>query len=120
MRLLLTDSGVTNASIMAALVELLGGPVSEADALCIPTAGHGGPYGDPGGPWRFVSGRSPHPMTGVGRGTGGCSTGESGLPVRDGQLGWGSHSGALPPRGRRTSRKRPGVRDMTTWSVTPW
>lgn len=66
MRLLLTDSGVTNASIMAALVELLGGPVSEADALCIPTAGYGGPYGDPGGPWRFVSGRSPHPMTGLG------------------------------------------------------
>lgn len=28
MRLLLTDSGVTNASIMAALAELLGGPLS--------------------------------------------------------------------------------------------
>ncbi|MEV7322020.1 Type 1 glutamine amidotransferase-like domain-containing protein [Streptomyces sp. NPDC093970] len=66
MRLLLTDSGVRNASIRAALLELLGKPVSEADALCIPTAGYGGPYGDPGGPWRFVSGRSPSPMTGLG------------------------------------------------------
>ncbi|MFG2935851.1 Type 1 glutamine amidotransferase-like domain-containing protein [Streptomyces sp. NPDC048282] len=66
MKLLLTDSGVTNESILAALVELLGKPIAEADALCIPTAGYGGPYGDPGGPWRFISGRSPSPMTGLG------------------------------------------------------
>ncbi|MEV5846767.1 Type 1 glutamine amidotransferase-like domain-containing protein [Streptomyces sp. NPDC051985] len=66
MKLLLTDSGVTNESILAALVDLLGKPIAEADALCIPTAGYGGPYGDPGGPWRFISGRSPSPMTGLG------------------------------------------------------
>ncbi|MFF7334735.1 Type 1 glutamine amidotransferase-like domain-containing protein [Streptomyces sp. NPDC008150] len=66
MKLLLTDSGVTNASIRTALVELLGKPISEADALCIPTAGYGGKHADPAGPWRFVSGRSPHPMTGLG------------------------------------------------------
>ncbi|MFF5145133.1 Type 1 glutamine amidotransferase-like domain-containing protein [Streptomyces sp. NPDC013157] len=66
MKLLLTDSGVRNESIRAALVDLLGKPIAEADALCIPTAGYGGPYGDPGGPWHFVSGRSPSPMTGLG------------------------------------------------------
>jgi dipeptidase E len=66
MKLLLTDSGVTNASIGAALVDLLGKPIAESTALCIPTAGYGGPYGDPGGPWRFTSGRSPSPMTELG------------------------------------------------------
>jgi dipeptidase E len=66
MKLLLTDSGIRNASIQDALVDLLGKPVAEANALCIPTAGYGGPYGDPGGPWRFTSGRSPSPMTGLG------------------------------------------------------
>jgi dipeptidase E len=66
MKLLLTDSGVRNESIRAALVDLLGKPVAEADALCIPTAGYGGPYGEPGGPWAFLSGRSPSPMTGLG------------------------------------------------------
>jgi dipeptidase E len=66
MKLLLTDSGVRNASILAALADLLGKPIAEASALCIPTAGYGGPYGDPGGPWRFASGRSPSPMTELG------------------------------------------------------
>ena len=66
MKLLLTDSGVRNASILAALVDLLGKPIAEASALCIPTAGYGGPYGEPGGPWRFISGRSPSPMTELG------------------------------------------------------
>ena len=42
MKLLLTDSGVSNASILAALVDLLGRPITEARALCIPTAGYGG------------------------------------------------------------------------------
>jgi dipeptidase E len=65
-RLLLTDSGVRNASIRRALVELLGKPIAESTALCIPTAGYGGPYGEPGGPWRFVSGQSPSPMTELG------------------------------------------------------
>ena len=66
MRLLLTDSGVRNASILAALVDLLGKPIAEASALCIPTAGYGGPYGEPGGPWRFTAGRSDGPMTELG------------------------------------------------------
>ena len=52
--------------MLAALVDLLGKPIAEASALCIPTAGYGGPDGDPEGPWRFISGRSPDPMTELG------------------------------------------------------
>jgi dipeptidase E len=66
MKLLLTDSGVRNASIHAALVDLLGKPIAEATALCIPTAGYGSPWGEPGGPWRFISGKTPSPMTELG------------------------------------------------------
>src|ERR1700742_1407595 len=66
MELLLTDSGIRNASILAALVDLLGKPIAEASALCVPTAGYGGRHGDPYLPWRFVSGRSPNPMTELG------------------------------------------------------
>jgi dipeptidase E len=46
MRLLLTSSGIGNPSINEALVDLLGKPVSESRALCIPTA----IYPFPGGP----------------------------------------------------------------------
>ena len=38
MKLLLTSGGITNPSIKQALVELLGKPIEESVALCIPTA----------------------------------------------------------------------------------
>ncbi len=50
MRLLLTSAGVTNASIRAALVDLLPRPICECDAICIPTAIYGLP-GGPGDAW---------------------------------------------------------------------
>lgn len=56
MKLLLTDSGIKNASIHNALVEMLGKPIEECNALCIPTAGYGHPHGTPQGAYRFVSG----------------------------------------------------------------
>src|SRR5881392_4207604 len=59
MKLLLTSAGVKNESIHKALVELLGKPITQCDALCIPTAGYGHPRGSPGGAWRFVSGQEP-------------------------------------------------------------
>jgi dipeptidase E len=59
MKLLLTSGGVTNASIRDALVELLGKPIAESDALCIPTAEYGHPRCTPASAWRFVAGRSP-------------------------------------------------------------
>ena len=43
MKLLLTDSGVKNDSIRAALVELLGKPIEECTALFAPTALHANP-----------------------------------------------------------------------------
>jgi dipeptidase E len=66
MKLLLTSAGITNASIRDALVDLLGKPIADSDALCIPTGSYGSSYGSPAGVWRFVSGNSPQPMTGLG------------------------------------------------------
>ena len=67
MKLLLTSAGVKNPSIHTALVELLGKPIEEAAALCIPTASYGHPNVGPGtGPWRFVSGKSELPMVDLG------------------------------------------------------
>jgi dipeptidase E len=60
MRLLLTSAGIKNASIRDALIGLLGKPIAEANALCIPTAMYGHPMVGPGpGAWRFISGREP-------------------------------------------------------------
>jgi dipeptidase E len=65
-KLLLSSAGVTNASIHDALVDLLGKPIAESDALCIPTAMHAMPNG-PGNAWRFISGREPRtPMCELG------------------------------------------------------
>jgi len=46
-RLLLTSGGVTNPSIRDALVELLGKPIADCRALCIPTAQWGHPMCGP-------------------------------------------------------------------------
>ena len=47
MKLLLTSGGVTNPSIHSALVHLLGKPVAESHALCVPTAQWGHPMCGP-------------------------------------------------------------------------
>jgi dipeptidase E len=67
MKLLLTSGGIKNASIRNALVHLLGKPIADSNALCIPTALYGNPNASPAGTWRFISGRDPHcPMAEVG------------------------------------------------------
>jgi dipeptidase E len=67
MRLLLTSAGVQNQSIEGALVDLLGKPIAESSALCIPTAMYAHPAVGPGpGPWRFISGSSENRMVGLG------------------------------------------------------
>jgi dipeptidase E len=67
LRLLLTSAGVKNASIRNALVDLLGKPIADSSALCIPTAQYGHPDVGPGaGPWRFISGNSDLPMVDLG------------------------------------------------------
>ena len=58
MKLLLTSGGVTNPSIRAALVDLLGKPVEDSHALCIPTAEWGHPWCTPASAWRFIAGES--------------------------------------------------------------
>jgi dipeptidase E len=66
-KLLLTDSGVTNRAIHEALVGMLGKPIAECNVLCIPTAGYGHPHGTPHGAYRFISGHEPRcPMTELG------------------------------------------------------
>ncbi len=68
MKLLLTSGGVTNASIRDALVEMLGKPIADSSALCIPTAMYGHPQVGPGErAWRFISGQQPgNPMVDLG------------------------------------------------------
>lgn len=67
MKLLLTSGGITNPSIRAALVEMLGKPLAEANALCIPTAEYGHPWCTPASVWRFIAGQPPATsMSGLG------------------------------------------------------
>jgi hypothetical protein len=65
MKFLLTSAGIKNTSIHNALVDLLGKPIAESSALCIPTA----IYPFPGGPsmaYRFISGSTANPMCELG------------------------------------------------------
>jgi dipeptidase E len=65
LRFLLTSAGIKNASIEKALVDLLGKPIAESSALCIPT----GIQPFPGGRshvYRFINGAAPSPMCELG------------------------------------------------------
>jgi dipeptidase E len=66
MKYLLTSAGIKNTSIHNALVELLGKPIAESNALCIPTAGYAN-LGGAGRAWKFITGREPEtPMCELG------------------------------------------------------
>jgi len=65
MRALLTSAGIKNRSIHDALVDLLGKPIAESDALFIPTAIYPFP-GGPGMAWRAISGRAASPLAELG------------------------------------------------------
>jgi dipeptidase E len=67
LKLLLTSGGVTNPSIHSALVQLLGKPIAECSALCVPTAQWGHPMcgptsvrgfvaAEPKPDWQYLSG----------------------------------------------------------------
>jgi dipeptidase E len=65
LRFLLTSSGISNTSIHNTLVDLLGKPIADSTALCIPT----GVQPFPGGPshvYQFISGSTRSPMCGLG------------------------------------------------------
>ncbi|GAA1883364.1 Type 1 glutamine amidotransferase-like domain-containing protein [Lapillicoccus jejuensis] len=59
MKLLLTSGGVRNPSIRQALDELLGRPIEDCSALCIPTAQWGHPMCGPVSARGFVAGTPP-------------------------------------------------------------
>jgi len=65
MKYLLTSAGIKNTSIHDALVDLLGKPIAESSALCIPTAVYAIP-GGAGHAWRFFSGQATTPMCELG------------------------------------------------------
>nr|PZN25698.1 MAG: peptidase S51 [Chloroflexota bacterium] len=66
MKLLLTSGGVTNPSIRGALIDLLGKPITESTALCIPTAQWGHPMCGPASARGFVVGNPPWNLTSLG------------------------------------------------------
>jgi len=64
-KLLLTSAGIKNAAINEAMLALLGKPIDECDALCIPTASYG--HTSFAGARRFVAGENPNcPMVELG------------------------------------------------------
>jgi dipeptidase E len=65
MKYLMTSAGIKNDRIRDALVELLGKPIEEATALCVPTA----IYGFPGGTassWDMINGHGRTPLVEAG------------------------------------------------------
>jgi dipeptidase E len=67
MKFLLTSAGIKNRGIHDALVNLLGKPIAESRALCIPTASYGHPMVTPDMAWQFISGQEPEtPMCELG------------------------------------------------------
>ena len=97
MKYLLTSAGIKNRSIHNALLDLLGKPIGDCNALCIPTAGYGHPMGSPGGAWRFISGNESRcPMCGLGGSLWACwnSPRCPASTSRDG-LGWVRQADAL-------------------------
>jgi len=74
MKYLLTSAGIKNRSIYNALRDLLGKPIADCSALCIPTAGYGHPLSGPDRAWNFISGKEPRcPM---------CELGNTGLVLQ--------------------------------------
>ncbi|MGG0179126.1 Type 1 glutamine amidotransferase-like domain-containing protein [Gottfriedia acidiceleris] len=67
MKFLLTSGGINNKSILDALVDMLGKPIADSNALCIPTAMYGHPWVGPGvKAWQFISGKEENPMVSLG------------------------------------------------------
>jgi dipeptidase E len=67
MKFLLTSAGIKNPSIHNTLVDLLGKPIAESSALCIPTASYAQPMAGPLRAWNFISGQEPEcPMIELG------------------------------------------------------
>jgi dipeptidase E len=66
LKLLLTSAGIKNPSINDAMLELLGKPIAECNALCIPTASYGHAPNGIRGAYRFITGRATTPLCELG------------------------------------------------------
>jgi dipeptidase E len=64
MKFLLTSAGINNTSIHNALVDLLGKPIAESSALCIPTGSYA--MGGPASAWRIITGQANTPLCELG------------------------------------------------------
>lgn len=62
MKMLLTDAGIQNPSIHAALVDLLGKPIDECNAVAIPTSLYGHPQAGPRMAYKFFTSTAGNPM----------------------------------------------------------
>jgi dipeptidase E len=65
MKLLLTSAGISNTSIHDALVDLLGKPIAESNALFIPTAIYPFPHGAAMA-YQAICGKAPSPLSQLG------------------------------------------------------
>jgi dipeptidase E len=66
MRFLLTSGGISNTSIHDALVDLLGKPIAESSALCIPTAAYGAGTLGASMAYQFIGGSAASRLCGLG------------------------------------------------------
>lgn len=66
MKMLLSSAAVKNPSIHKALLDLLGKPIEECNALAIPTSTYGHPHAGPGIAYRFLIGTADCPMVELG------------------------------------------------------
>ncbi|MCZ4125165.1 Type 1 glutamine amidotransferase-like domain-containing protein [Streptomyces sp. H39-S7] len=66
MKLLLTSGGVSNQSIRDALVDLLGKPIAQSTALCIPTGMYGMLPGTAVATWQQIAGQTSTPLVELG------------------------------------------------------
>jgi dipeptidase E len=66
MKLLLTSAGIKNTSIHNTLVDLLGKPLAESSALCIPTAAYAMRSGGASMAWRVINGKAKTPLCELG------------------------------------------------------
>jgi len=66
MKFLLTSAGISNDSIRNTLVDLLGKPIAESSALCIPTAMYAALPGGAAGVYRLIHGVAKSPLCEVG------------------------------------------------------
>jgi dipeptidase E len=66
LKFLLTSQGITNPSIENALIELLGKPIADSSALCIPTAVYAAGTRGASMAYQFISGSAPGPLCELG------------------------------------------------------